>query len=75
MSIEQQRKELVKLLGEDAVRWDEESLIAHRRDSWSLSVLRSMRGQLETAPFCVVSPSTAAEVASTLELANRNHIP
>lgn len=75
MSIDQYRAELARLLGEESVRWDEESLVAHRRDTWSLSVLRSMRDQIETAPFAVVSPMSTAEVAAALAFANRNQIP
>lgn len=71
---EQHRKNLVDELGGDAVRWDDETLREHRRDTWCLSVLRDMRDEIDTAPFCVVSPSSTEEVAKVLRYASANRL-
>src|SRR5207302_38286 len=68
------REALGARLGAEAVRWDEESLAAHRRDSWCLSVLRGLRGTLTARPLCVVSPVTVAQVCVTLAYANQNRV-
>jgi alkyldihydroxyacetonephosphate synthase len=68
------RQELASLLGEDVVRWDDDVLAQHSRDSWCLSVLRSMRGQLQTRPLCVVKPGTTAEIAAALRYANEHRL-
>ncbi len=45
------RETLAAQLGRDAVRWDDDSLARHSRDTWCLSVLRALRGILTTSPL------------------------
>jgi alkyldihydroxyacetonephosphate synthase len=68
------RQQLVSRIGADAVSWDDETLKQHSRDTWCLSVLHSMRGQLETRPLCVVSPSSVEQVAAALRYANEQRV-
>lgn len=68
------RERLAAALGADAVRWDEETLRAHRRDTWCLSILRSMRDEITTEPLCVVSPADAAGVAEVLRYASQHKV-
>lgn len=65
---------LTEILGSDAVSADTEVRDAHRRDTWCLSVLRSMHDELETRPSAVVSPASTAEVQSLLRYAAANRI-
>jgi len=57
------------------VRWDDDSLVQHSRDTWCLSGLRALRGTLTARPSCVVHPGTAADVATVLAYANAQRIP
>ena len=66
----QHRDALRTQLGSEAVRWDDDTLAQHRRDTWCMSILRDMRGALQAQPLCVVSPASTAEVAATLQYAN-----
>jgi alkyldihydroxyacetonephosphate synthase len=68
------REAIAIRLGSDAVRWDEDSLAGHRRDTWCLSVLRGMRGALTARPLCVVSPAEVAQISSLLEYANQHRL-
>lgn len=68
------RQQLVSRIGADAVRWDDETLKQHSRDTWCLSVLRSMRGQLETRPLCVVSPAAIDQIVVALRYANEQRL-
>ncbi len=71
----QHRRALTALLGSDAVVWDDGALTAHRRDYWSLSILRAMRGTLTTLPLCVVSPASTDQVVRLLSYANERRVP
>ena len=64
------RAALVARLGHGAVRWDDDSLTQHSRDTWCLSQLRALRGTLTARPACVVHPATTADVAAVLAYAN-----
>ena len=75
LSAEQHRKALAQRVASDAVRWDEDILASHRRDTWCLSVLRDMRGQLESKPLCVVSPANTEQVVAALTYANEQRLP
>lgn len=69
------REALVARLGADAVRWDDETLAQHRRDTWCLSVLRDMRGTLTARPACVVDPTTVEQVSALLQYAKEHRVP
>src|SRR5579862_5531726 len=69
------REALLVRLGNDAVRWDEDSLAQHSRDTWCVSVLRGMRGTLTARPLCIVTPATAEEISETLQYATQNGLP
>jgi len=69
----QHRAALQALLG-DAVRWDEESLAPHRRDTWCLAVLRGLRGQLTSGPLCVASPTTVEQIPILLAYATQHRL-
>ena len=71
-AVTRHREALVVRLGNEAVRWDEDSLAQHSRDTWCLSVLRSLRGTLTARPLCVVSPTTVEEISETLQYANQH---
>jgi alkyldihydroxyacetonephosphate synthase len=66
------REALITRLGNEAVRWDEASLAQHSRDTWCLSVLRSLRGTLTARPLCVISPTTVEQISETLQYANQH---
>jgi alkyldihydroxyacetonephosphate synthase len=68
------RDALASRLGADAVRWDDESLAQHSRDTWCLSLLRAMRGTLTARPLCVVQPADTAQVARALRYANEQRL-
>jgi alkyldihydroxyacetonephosphate synthase len=68
------REALVARLGADAVRWDDEALAQHRRDSWCLSVLRDLRGTLTARPLCVVHPTSVEHVSALLQYANQHRV-
>jgi alkyldihydroxyacetonephosphate synthase len=70
-TVAQHREALVGQLGTNTVRWDEDSLVQHSRDTWCLSVLRELRGTLSARPLCVVTPDAAEQVAVVLQYANR----
>jgi alkyldihydroxyacetonephosphate synthase len=72
---EHHRQALTQRVAPDAVRWDEETLTSHRRDTWCLSVLRAMRGKLDSQPLCVVSPQNEEQVVATLLYANEQRLP
>ncbi|MFI5396689.1 MAG: FAD-binding oxidoreductase [Candidatus Binatia bacterium] len=69
------RQELTGRLGSDVVRWDDDSLRQHSRDTWCLSVLRALRGTLTTRPLCVVNPTGVEHVSAVIEYANQQHLP
>jgi alkyldihydroxyacetonephosphate synthase len=71
----QTREDLVRLLGETAVRWDEEILRQHSHDWWMVAQLRLLRGTLAARPACIVNPESAEQVARTLVYANERRIP
>jgi len=68
------RQALAARLGTAAVRWDEETLAQHSRDTWCLSVLRELRGTLTARPMCVVHPASAEEVSALLRYANEQRV-
>jgi alkyldihydroxyacetonephosphate synthase len=72
--VETLHRELSALLGSEAVFSDDESLAAHGRDSWVLSVLAGMRGRLGR-PACVARPRDTEGVAQLLRYANEHRIP
>jgi len=74
MSDDLHRRQLTELLGGDAVSWADETLVAHRRDTWCLSVLRSMRDEIKTKPLCVVSPASTDAVAKVLRYASEQRV-
>lgn len=67
------RRDLSALLGGEAVAWDDETLIAHERDSWVMSVLGAMRGK-RTTPACVVRPADSAAVVRLLRYASEQRL-
>lgn len=69
------RQALVERLGADKVRWDDDTLAQHRRDTWCLSVLRDLRGALTARPLCVVHPESVEQVSTLLRYANEQRIP
>lgn len=74
LSDAEHRAGFVAEVGADAARWDGETLTAHRRDTWCLSVLRGMRGLLDNTPLCVVSPASTDEVSRVLRYARTHHL-
>ncbi len=68
------RRDLVSLLGNEAVSWEEGVLSAHSYDTWSLSRLRLMRGEITARPACVVSPSETGQVSELLRYASDKQI-
>jgi alkyldihydroxyacetonephosphate synthase len=68
------RRGLAAVVGEDAVRSDETTLLDHCRDWWSLSTLQALQGRLSARPLCVVNPLTTEQVAATLRYANRHRL-
>jgi alkyldihydroxyacetonephosphate synthase len=69
------RQELTARLGSEIVRWDDDSLRQHSRDTWCLSVLRALRGTLTARPLCVVSPTGVEHISTVIEYANQQHLP
>jgi len=65
---------LTRALGPDRVAEDAATLEAHRTDYWILAQLRARQGRLGGGPAAVVRPRTAAEVATTLRLAQRHGV-
>jgi alkyldihydroxyacetonephosphate synthase len=74
-AVERTRRDLARLLGNDAVRWDEPWLRDHSHDWWMVSQLRLLRGTLTARPACVVSPLDRDGVSKTLAYANEHRIP
>jgi len=68
------REALVERLGSDTVRWDADSLAAHSRDTWCLSVLRDLRGTLTARPLCVVAPNSVEQVSTLLQYADHERL-
>ncbi|HXQ21381.1 MAG TPA: FAD-binding oxidoreductase [Candidatus Acidoferrales bacterium] len=68
------REALVARLGAAAVRWDDETLAQHSRDTWCLSQLRALRGALTARPLCVVSPNSVEQVSALLAYANARRL-
>jgi alkyldihydroxyacetonephosphate synthase len=69
------RAALARALGPERVDWSDETLTAHARDTWPLSLLRDHQGRLTTRPACVVSPTSTADVATVLRYANEERVP
>jgi len=63
---------LKRELGADRVFDDDETLAAHRVDYWILAHLRRRQGRLGPPPARVVKPRSTAEVAQTIQLAQRH---
>jgi len=68
------QRDLVDLVGADAVLTDDAALAEHSRDSWVVSILRAMRGRLEARPACVVRPRDTTAVATLLRYANERGV-
>jgi alkyldihydroxyacetonephosphate synthase len=62
-------------LGADAVRTDEDTRARHRRDTWVLSELRDLEGEVLPAPVAVVEPATVEQVAEALRLCRAARTP
>ena len=71
------REALTAQLGGDrnTVRWDDNALTEHSRDTWCISILRSLRGTLSARPLCVVSPTAVDQVCALVEYANQHRLP
>ena len=69
------REALLVRLGNEAVRWDEDSLAQHSRDTWCLSVLRSLHGTLTARPLCIITPATVEEISEALQYATQHDVP
>src|SRR4030095_3818704 len=63
---------LAKELGADRGAEDGATLAAPRVDYWILAPLRRKQGRLGPPPACVVKPRSTAEVAKTIQLAQRH---
>ncbi len=72
---EQHRRALAQVLGESQVRWDEESLRTHQRDTWFLHVWRACHQRLADEPLCVVWPRSTGEVQSVVRYAADHRLP
>ena len=72
--LEALRTKVAKLIGDDAVRWDAETLAEHRHDTWPLSLLRAHHGELTNDAACVVSPVSVDQVVSLLKYTNEHGI-
>ena len=68
------RADLRSLLDPAQVIDDPAVLARTRRDTWVISVWRSLQDGPEAAPACVVRPSSTAEVSSVLAYASREHV-
>lgn len=69
------RDDLVRLLGADRVV-DDPAAIAHAsRDTWVISVWRSMQATPPAPPACVVRPRSTEEVAAVVTYAARERVP
>ena len=66
---------LARELGADRVAEDAATLAAHRTDYWILAHLRARQGRLAGGPACVVRPQRTAEVARTIQVAQRHGVP
>jgi alkyldihydroxyacetonephosphate synthase len=54
---------------------DDPAMVARaRRDTWVISVWRSLRDSPVAAPTCVVRPASTAEVSAVLAYASREHV-
>ena len=69
------RADLSDLLGSAQVHWDEQALVDHSHDTWSLALLRLQRGVLTDRPACVVTPVSTDHVAQTLRYASDHRVP
>src|SRR4029453_19616624 len=74
-NLERVRADLARALGSERVDVSEAALAEHAHDSWPLALLRMHQGRLRTRPACVVSPTSAAEVATVLRYANQERLP
>jgi alkyldihydroxyacetonephosphate synthase len=70
------REALAASLGGDrnTVRWDDNALTEHSRDTWCISVLRGLRGTLSARPLCVVSPTGVDQISVLVEYANQHRL-
>ncbi len=68
------RADLRAILEPARVVDDAEILARARRDSWVISVWRSLQDRPPPAPACVVRPRNTAEVSATLAYASRERI-
>src|SRR6185436_16962911 len=68
------RADLGSLLDPARVIVDPEVLSRARRDSWVISVWRSLQDAAIPAPTCVVRPANTGEVSAILKYASRERI-
>jgi alkyldihydroxyacetonephosphate synthase len=73
--LERVRADLARALGGERVDVSEAALAAHAHDTWPLALLRMHQGRLQTRPACVVSPTSADQVATVLRYANHERLP
>src|SRR5512145_3346011 len=73
--LERVRADLARALGSERVDVSEAALTAHAHDTWPLALLRMHQGRLQTRPACVVSPTSADEVATVLRYAKQERLP
>lgn len=68
------RSDLRSLLDPSRVSDDPDTLARTRRDTWVISVWRSLQGGPIASPTCVVRPANTAEVSAVLQYASRERI-
>ncbi len=68
------RSALGSLIGPERVIADADALARARRDTWVISVWRSLQGVTVPSPSCVVRPATTADVSAILAYATRERI-
>ncbi|MGH7895608.1 MAG: FAD-binding oxidoreductase, partial [Candidatus Binatia bacterium] len=68
-------EDLRRLVGADRIVGDPAASARSNRDSWVISVWRSLADTPPPRPACVVRPETAAEVGAIVAYASRERIP
>jgi alkyldihydroxyacetonephosphate synthase len=73
--VQRLRADLADLLGNEWVRWDDQTRADHSHDTWPLSLLLAHQGKLTNRPACVVRPGSTEEVAKLLGYTDRERVP
>ena len=68
------RGDLARLVGPDRIVDDAARIARASRDTWVVSVWRSLQARPPTPAACVVRPRATAEVAKVLAYASREHV-